>query len=428
MTERFSIGVVSSAADLAAAIRSAMPEAEVHADASQSCDVVIVDDDADVQNDSAVLIRLAEKSANGAVCRDSFLRDPAGYLELARQSAAHRAAASTAEEEIAFAGYVREIMSAGELSAVFQRVGRRAAELSGAAWATLLLHDPIIERFATVYSTDPEQGEGGGFLPGVPADTLHEAMAAPDGYTVRGPQGRKGGMVVVPLRVRDDLIGVLTLSRSKGEAFDGASARTAAEYILAVAPLLITVHQLSKSKDLAMRDDLTKAFNRRFFDAHLDEEIERARRYNSLVSVIFLDLDDLKLINNLYGHLSGSRMLQEVARRILGAVRGIDKVVRFGGDEFCIILPQTDPDQARAVANRVRKAMSDRKFTLEPNIEIAMTASFGIATYPVHARTKEDLIRAADTAMYRVKSTSKNAIEEAVRLERPRAVDAEPAH
>ena len=159
-----------------------------------------------------------------------------------------------------------------------------------------------------------------------------------------------------------------------------------------------------------MRDDLTKAYNRRFFESYLDEEMERARRYGSLFSIIFLDLDDLKMVNNFYGHLSGSRTLQEVAKRILNAVRGIDKVVRFGGDEFCIILPQTDQDQAVAVANRVRKAFIASPFMLEPTIEISITASFGIATYPVHAVTKEDLIRQADMAMYRVKSTTKNAV------------------
>src|SRR6185436_10152810 len=115
-------------------------------------------------------------------------------------------------------------------------------------------------------------------------------------------------------------------------------------------------------------DDLTKAFNRRFFESYLDEEIERSRRYSTLFSIIFLDLDDLKMVNNFYGHLTGSRTLQEVAKRILGAVRGIDKVVRFGGDEFCVILPQTDQDQAVAVANRVARALTSGVFHLDPNV------------------------------------------------------------
>ena len=85
-------------------------------------------------------------------------------------------------------------------------------------------------------------------------------------------------------------------------------------------------------------------------------------------------------------------------------------MLRFGGDEFCIILPQTDSEQAMAVANRVRKAMTSTVFSVDANVEISITASFGIATYPTHALTKEGLIKQADTAMYRVKSPTKNAV------------------
>src|SRR5205823_14768252 len=224
----------------------------------------------------------------------------------------------------------------------------------------------------------------------------------------RTPSGT--GMIVMPLQVGEDLIGVIKVPLRQGDSLGDEAVENVTRYLSAVAQVLSNIYQLTRSRDLAMRDDLTKAFNRRFFEAYLDEEIERARRYGSNFSIIFLDLDDLKMVNNQYGHLSGSRTLQEVAKRILNAVRGIDKVVRFGGDEFCIILPQTDQDQAVAVANRVRKAFVSATFTLEPNIDISITASFGIATYPVHAVTKEDLIRQADQAMYRVKSTTKNAV------------------
>jgi diguanylate cyclase (GGDEF)-like protein len=185
-------------------------------------------------------------------------------------------------------------------------------------------------------------------------------------------------------------------------------------YLKAVNQVLSNIYQLTRSRDLAMRDDLTKAFNRRFFESYLDEEMERSRRYGSLFSIIFLDLDDLKMVNNFYGHLTGSRTLQEVAKRILNAVRGIDKVVRFGGDEFCIILPQTDQEQAVNVANRVRKSITGSPFRLEPDIEVSITASFGIATYPTHGVAKDDLVRQADLAMYRVKSTTKNAVGVAI--------------
>ena len=91
-------------------------------------------------------------------------------------------------------------------------------------------------------------------------------------------------------------------------------------------------------------------------------------------------------------------------------MRGIDKVVRFGGDEFCVILPQTDQDQAIAVANRVARAVSANVLHIDTEIEVSITASFGVATYPAHAMSKEGLIRQADAAMYRVKSSTKNAV------------------
>src|SRR5205085_10363666 len=160
------------------------------------------------------------------------------------------------------------------------------------------------------------------------------------------------------------------------EEFDDADTLAVTRYLKAVTQVLGNVYQLTRSRDLAMRDDLTKAFNRRFFESYLDEEIERARRYGSVFSIIFLDLDDLKMVNNYYGHLTGSRTLQEVAKRILSAVRGLDKVVRFGGDEFCIILPQTDQEQALLVANRVRKALTAMPLQLDATIEISITASF----------------------------------------------------
>ena len=221
-------------------------------------------------------------------------------------------------------------------------------------------------------------------------------------------------MIVMTLQLEHDLIGVLRVGLSLGDRLEEEAINQVTQYLSTVSSVVGNIYQLTRSRDLAMRDDLTKAFNRRFFEAYLDEEIERARRYGSLFSIIFLDLDDLKTVNDRHGHLAGSRTLQEVAKRILGAVRGIDKVVRFGGDEFCIILPQTDQEQAIAVADRVRKALLGAQFHLADNIDVSISASFGIATYPTHAITKDDLIRQADNAMYRVKSTTKNAVGVAV--------------
>jgi diguanylate cyclase (GGDEF)-like protein len=343
------------------------------------------------------------------VGRDVFLANPAEYLDFANDLAETATHASRLEQQVSYLAQIHEMMSMVEADEVSEKITRTVLDLLGLEAGTLFLHDPRLERYVVSFSNDPAYHETGEFLPGVPPGLLQRALSSGNLFASdREPDG--SGMIIMPLQVNEDLIGVIKVPlRSKDELSDEGAANVT-RYLAAVAQVLSNIYQLTRSRDLAMRDDLTKAFNRRFFESYLDEEIERSRRYGTLFSIIFLDLDDLKMVNNFYGHLTGSRTLQEVAKRILGAVRAIDKVVRFGGDEFCIILPQTDSDQAMAVANRVRKAMTATVFNVDANVEISITASFGIATYPTHAMTKEGLIRQADSAMYRVKSTTKNAV------------------
>ncbi len=184
----------------------------------------------------------------------------------------------------------------------------------------------------------------------------------------------------------------------------------ASQFALELSSVLENLLLFIETKELTVRDDLTQAYNRRYFEAFIDEELERAKRYGTTFSIIFLDLDDLKSVNNQYGHLMGSRTLQEVAKRIISSVRNVDRVMRFGGDEFCIILPYTHTEEALIVANRVREAIADKPFYLSPNVEVRITASMGVATFPDHGRTKETLIAKADQAMFEVKEKKKNAV------------------
>jgi diguanylate cyclase (GGDEF)-like protein len=340
------------------------------------------------------------------VARDTFFASPDEYLAFAEDLVDAATHAAQLEAEISYLSQVHELMTMVEASAVSERITRTALNILGLARGTLFLHDPRVERYVVSFSNDPEYRETGEFLPGIPPNLLQQALASGNAFA----QDADAQLVVMPLQVQHDLVGVIRVPLGDAPPVDDETIANLARYIAAVAQVLGNLYQLTRSRDLAMRDDLTKAFNRRFFDSYLDEEMERSRRYGSLFSIIFLDLDDLKMVNNFYGHLTGSRTLQEVAKRILGAVRGIDKVVRFGGDEFCIILPQTDQDQALLVANRVRKALTALPLQLDATVEISITASFGIATYPTHAISKEGLIRQADAAMYRVKSTTKNAV------------------
>lgn len=341
--------------------------------------------------------------------REVFLHAPAEYLAFAADLADAAMHAAKLEQESAYLRQIHELMTMVDAEAVSERITGTVLDLLGLPYGTLFLHDPRLERYVVSFSNDPGYRETGEFLPGVPPDLLQKALAAPQLFASARDADERG-MIVMPLQVREDLLGVIKIPLRPGDKLCDETTASVTKYLAAVAQVLSNIYQLTRSRDLAMRDDLTKAYNRRFFETYLDEEIERARRFGTQFTIIFLDLDDLKMVNNFYGHLSGSRTLQEVAKRILGAVRGIDKVVRFGGDEFCVILPQTDQEQAVTVANRISRAIAISPLHIDANIEVTITASFGIATYPNHAMTKENLIRQADAAMYRVKSTTKNAV------------------
>ena len=176
-------------------------------------------------------------------------------------------------------------------------------------------------------------------------------------------------------------------------------------------PALANGMRVLALRELVIKDDTAHCFNRRYFEEFLPEELARASRFRSPVSLIFLDMDNLKQVNNRHGHAVGSRILREVATRVRGRVRKFDKLFRFGGDEFCIVLPETAWHGALEVAERVKDAISARPF-LEREIAsgVPMSASLGIATFPLHARTQQELIERADRAMQRVKGRGKNAI------------------
>ncbi len=426
MTQQ-SIAVYSGRDDLLRRLREACRSWSFTpgSDQQQGTRVIVLDSDSHPLLDSPPrksLVRIVlcsgeapEQRRHGEirVGRDVFLAGPGEFLDFANDLAEAAAHASKLEREVTYLAQIHEMMSMVEADEVSERITGTVLDILGLETGTLFLHDPRLERYVVSFSNDSAYRETGEFLPGVPPDLLQRALSSGNFFAAdRGSDG--SGMIVMPLQVNEDLIGVIKVPLKARDELTDEGTTNVTRYLAAVAAVLSNIYQLTRSRELAMRDDLTKAFNRRFFESYLDEEIERSRRYGTLFSIIFLDLDDLKMVNNFYGHLTGSRTLQEVAKRILGAVRAIDKVVRFGGDEFCIILPQTDSDQAVAVANRVRKAMTATVFNVDANVEISITASFGIATYPTHAMTKEGLVRQADAAMYRVKSTTKNAVGIAV--------------
>lgn len=184
-------------------------------------------------------------------------------------------------------------------------------------------------------------------------------------------------------------------------------------------PLAATItraRRIADAEAALQTDDLTKLHNARYFSERLVEEIKRARRYDSPIAVLFLDLDNFKSINDEHGHLVGSHVLTEMATAISASVRDTDIVARYGGDEFVVLLPETSCERAAQVAERVRATLARSTFTGGRRLRLNITASFGVAAYPEHAQSPQQLVAAADAAMYRAKALSKNCISLATPL------------
>ena len=163
------------------------------------------------------------------------------------------------------------------------------------------------------------------------------------------------------------------------------------------------------AQELMYTDDLTGLYNHRFMQISLSREIRRSKRYGLKFSLLFLDLDHFKEINDNYGHLAGSAALREVGHLLVHCARDVDTLFRFGGDEFAIILVETDDSTARIVAERIRKVIEAHAFLKKRETPSYITVTVGLATFPTDATEKEKLLDLADQAMY-VGKVSRNVI------------------
>ncbi len=167
---------------------------------------------------------------------------------------------------------------------------------------------------------------------------------------------------------------------------------------------------LEQIKELSVRDDCTKLFNSRYMVELFEVELTRSKRHKYKFSVVFLDLDHFKNVNDNYGHLIGSQLLRNIADILLSSIRKSDWAIRYGGDEFVLILTETGKKEALHLTERIRHRLNKAVFFTEENYNIKVTASFGIAVYPDDAKTTDEIIGLADNAMYKVKNSGRNNI------------------
>ena len=225
---------------------------------------------------------------------------------------------------------------------------------------------------------------------------------------------RVGSFVCVPVRWRGQVIALLDFTRAEPAAF------TATEVALFGALSEVAAHAIGNARlfervqHLSLTDELTDVANRRYLEDRLEMEFERASRFGQSLSVLFLDIDHFKLLNDREGHPAGDQILREVAQLLRHTVRKLDTVARYGGEELVVLLPKTDRSEAMVVAGKIREhvqaEMTGRK-VVEGQPGRTLTVSIGVATYPGDAVDAATLLSRADQALYAAKNAGRNRVE-----------------
>src|SRR5216684_1844888 len=226
-----------------------------------------------------------------------------------------------------------------------------------------------------------------------------------------------GSRMCIPLVSFGQTLGVLVLDSARPGSFSVSDIQSLESVADICATATQNAHYVERVKQLAYLDGLTGIFNRRFFEVRIEEEVERARRFDSGMAVIMVDIDQFKRLNDEFGHLLGDEVLRQVSSLFYQQLRKIDVVCRYGGEEFAILLSQTSLQHAMSVAEKLRRLVETWQF---PGVPRSVTISAGTATYPDHGTTRDELVQAADSGLYAAKQAGRNCVRVACEVQQRR--------
>jgi diguanylate cyclase (GGDEF)-like protein len=265
-------------------------------------------------------------------------------------------------------------------------------------------------------ATEAPVGElaGGEGLAGAAA-TVGRAIVWPrDGDAARPSPAEPDvgqGAVAIPVRSGGHPFGVLAYY-GRAAPFDAEDVDSLDVLVRQAETAIENSFLYEEAVRLSLTDGMTGLWNRRNFDLRLESELSRAVRFSEPFAVVFVELDQMKAVNDGHGHQAGDTVLIELARRLTEAVREVDVVARWGGDEFTLLLPKTGLTGALQLAEKIRGAVANAPFRVETG-SLDITISVGVAAYPEHGSSGKDLVAAADAAMYQAKARGRNRVEDA---------------
>jgi two-component system cell cycle response regulator len=243
-------------------------------------------------------------------------------------------------------------------------------------------------------------------LPGRALGAMDRVVIFDNGTVVRGLAALK----IFPLRAGESTVGTLVCGSNQADALPEPAQKELSMLALQAAEAVVRTRLYEQAERLATTDGLTGLVNRRTFNAQLERRLREAQRYGRPLSLVLLDIDHFKKVNDGHGHPAGDAVLRGVARIAQSQARDADIVARYGGEEMALVLPETDARGALAIAERIRLAVEKAQHPTEAG-PLRVTLSAGVATWPGGGELPEDLVASADKALYRAKQSGRNRVE-----------------